>query len=96
MLDSHESLRQYYECSHPRLDTLVELSRNFAFGARLTGAGWGGCVVALVLSSNVEHYINYLKDNYYTKFGLQERINDFVFCTSPNAGACIYKYDVNA
>ncbi|KAH0808618.1 hypothetical protein GEV33_014173 [Tenebrio molitor] len=42
MTDSHESLRDLYECSHPQLDRLVELSRELTFGARLTGAGWGG------------------------------------------------------
>ncbi len=47
--ESHASLRDLYRCSHPRLDELVEMCRSTpgVFGARLTGAGWGGCVVAL-------------------------------------------------
>lgn len=39
MTASHNSLRDLYECSHPRLDELVELSKPFSYGVRLTGAG---------------------------------------------------------
>jgi galactokinase len=49
MLASHRSLRDDFEVSTPELDRLVELSVEAgAHGARLTGAGFGGCVVALV------------------------------------------------
>ncbi len=49
MLDSHRSLRDQFEVSTPLLDRLVELLAGLpgVFGARLTGAGFGGCVVAL-------------------------------------------------
>lgn len=49
MLDSHASLRDDFEVSTSRLDALVEHLRLTpgVFGARLTGAGFGGCVVAL-------------------------------------------------
>ena len=41
---SHESLRDLYECSTPRLDAIVSAARKTpgALGARLVGAGWGG------------------------------------------------------
>ena len=47
---SHASLRDDYEVSCAELDTLVELARatDGVLGARLTGAGFGGCAVALV------------------------------------------------
>ena len=46
--ESHVSLRDDYEVSTPELDTLVvALEGAGALGARLTGAGFGGCVVAL-------------------------------------------------
>jgi galactokinase len=49
MLESHASLRDDYEVSTPELDLLVdELVAAGAAGARLTGAGFGGCVVAVV------------------------------------------------
>jgi galactokinase len=46
---SHESLRDQYECSTPELDWFVEKARQIAGvrGARLTGAGWGGCAIAV-------------------------------------------------
>lgn len=49
MLASHESLRDDFEVSTPVLDALVEdlLATPGVLGARLTGAGFGGCVVAL-------------------------------------------------
>jgi galactokinase len=49
LLASHASLRDDYEVSTPQLDLAVELLvEHGAIGARLTGAGFGGCVVALV------------------------------------------------
>jgi len=49
MVASHESLRDDFEVSTPQLDRLVERLRATpgVHGARLTGAGFGGCVVAL-------------------------------------------------
>jgi len=49
MADSHRSLREDYEVSTPVLDELVDrlLATPGVYGARLTGAGVGGCVVAL-------------------------------------------------
>jgi galactokinase len=46
---SHASLRDDYEVSVPELDTFVDTAREAgALGARLTGAGFGGCAIALV------------------------------------------------
>lgn len=46
--ESHKSLRDDYRVSTPELDTLVDLLTDAgAIGARLTGAGFGGCVVAI-------------------------------------------------
>jgi galactokinase len=48
MLASHESLRTLYACSSPELDWFVErvMREPGVRGARLTGAGWGGCAIA--------------------------------------------------
>src|SRR6266849_34017 len=61
---SHRSLRDDYEVSTPELDAFVEIAiQSAALGARLTGAGFGGCAVALirsedaqVLALSVRHY----------------------------------------
>ncbi len=49
LTESHWSLAHEYEVSTPSLDALVDelTQRSGVFGARLTGAGFGGCVVAL-------------------------------------------------
>lgn len=46
---SHESLRTQYECSTPELDWFVDTAKKIpgVRGARLTGAGWGGCAIAV-------------------------------------------------
>ena len=52
---SHASLRDDYAVSCPELDELVQLARDSgALGARLTGAGFGGCIVALVRTHDAE------------------------------------------
>lgn len=49
---------QLYECSIEDLEELVGLSRSAgALGARLTGAGWGGCSVSLVRDDQVDAFI---------------------------------------
>ncbi len=49
MYQSHQSLRDDYEVSCPELDVLVEIARSVpgVYGARMTGGGFGGCIVAL-------------------------------------------------
>jgi galactokinase len=55
MLESHASLRDDYEVSTPELDHAVELLvAGGALGARLTGAGFGGCVVGLVQRNHAD------------------------------------------
>jgi galactokinase len=55
LLASHASLRDDFEVSTPELDALVEiLVDSGAAGARLTGAGFGGCVVALVQRNHAD------------------------------------------
>jgi galactokinase len=53
MYASHASMRDDYEISTPELDAFVGVAgENGAPGARLTGAGFGGCAIALMPSGN--------------------------------------------
>ena len=52
----HYDHLDHHQCSSSGLDTLVSLSKQCgALGARLTGAGWGGCIVALVINNDGQH-----------------------------------------
>jgi len=58
LLTSHASLRDDYEVSTPELDLLVELVVECgAAGARLTGAGFGGCIVALAQRNHADDIV---------------------------------------
>jgi galactokinase len=56
---SHESLRDLYEVSSAELDLVTGLARRHpaCFGARLTGAGFGGCAIALVSAAGCDGFI---------------------------------------
>lgn len=58
MIASHNSLRDDYEVSCPELDQLVELALQVdgVLGSRMTGGGFGGCTVTLVLILIVQMY----------------------------------------
>jgi galactokinase len=71
---SHESLRDDYRVSTPELDVLVEeLVRAGAYGARLTGAGFGGCVVAISSRSRAEDVITTGMNRYRSAAGREPR-----------------------
>lgn len=59
MNESHESLRDLYEVSCEALDTMVERARAIpgVLGARMTGAGFGGCTVNLVREESVSQFL---------------------------------------
>jgi galactokinase len=65
MYASHASLRDDYEVSTPELDTFVETAKqNGARGARLTGAGFGGCAIALVPEAQTDTVKQACKQNF--------------------------------
>jgi galactokinase len=70
---SHNSLRDDYEVSGPELDALVTIARSVdgVYGARLTGAGFGGCAVALAHRDAVDSLIDAVKAQYPGKSGLE-------------------------
>lgn len=68
---SHESLRDLYEVSCDELDFVVEQSQKFygVAGARMTGAGFGGCAIALVHHYSLAEYQEKLAKAYRNRFG---------------------------
>lgn len=66
MNESHTSLRDDYEVTGKELDTLVELAwkHEGTIGARMTGAGFGGCTVSIVKRSLGEDFINTVSKGY--------------------------------
>ncbi len=63
---SHTSLRHDFEVSSPALDTIAAIAREHpaCYGARMTGAGFGGCAVALVQADAATHFAVEVKAAY--------------------------------
>lgn len=72
MNDSHESLAVDYGVSCPELDAAVEIAREHAgcYGARLTGAGFGGCAIALCHGSVVSEVVEHVDQRYRKRFDM--------------------------
>lgn len=73
MIASHNSLRDDYEVTGKELDTLVEesLKQDGVVGARMTGAGFGGCAVSIVKKDKVEDFIKNVGEAYKEKIGYE-------------------------
>jgi galactokinase len=82
---SHRSMRDLYEISSLELDTMVDLLRAQpgCFGARLTGAGFGGCAVALMAAEAVEAAIPKVAEAYQSR----TRLTPALYPTRAAAGA---------
>ena len=66
LIQSHDSLKDLYEVTGKELDTLVyeAIKAPGCIGARMTGAGFGGCAIALVDKALLEDFIAQVKANY--------------------------------
>ena len=73
---SHASLRDDYEVTGVELDTLVATAQvqPGVLGARMTGAGFGGCAIALVHNSQWENFVNNVKSAYEEVIGYETDI----------------------
>ena len=90
MSSSHESLRNDYEVSSPELDLLVELALGAgAAGARLTGAGFGGCAVALSDPDHLDGVLATLEEGYYQARELSAPLNQILFVAEASKGASV-------
>ena len=76
LVQSHNSLRDLYEVSCRELDIMVELalSKYDIYGARMTGAGFGGCTVNLVKKHTTKKFVETIYDEYKTKTGIEPEI----------------------
>ncbi len=92
---SHTSCRDDYEISCPELEELVRLAQEAgAIGARLTGAGFGGCTVNLVADRDVPTFLTRI-DRYFYRSRLAPplRIFDCRYLFSPQGGAGVIRLD---
>jgi len=73
---SHLSLTNDYEVSCDELDFLVDAARSVTgcVGARMTGAGFGGCAVALVHEEAINDFTEYVKKQYHKSTNLDTDI----------------------
>ncbi|MCR4579002.1 MAG: galactokinase [Treponema sp.] len=78
---SHNSLRDDYEVTGIELDTLVDVASKQpgCIGARMTGAGFGGCAIALVHKDQTEAFIKNVQEGYSKVVGYQ---GGFFACSS--------------
>jgi galactokinase len=76
LVGSHESLRDLYECSRPELDWVVEraITLSGVQGARLTGAGWGGCAIVVGDEDALREAGPVLAREYESRFALVPRL----------------------
>ncbi|OZJ04094.1 hypothetical protein BZG36_03398 [Bifiguratus adelaidae] len=95
MNESQESCAKLFNCSCPEIDEISKIAREAgAYGARLTGAGWGGCTVFLVAEDNVDSFIKEVKEKYYRKRfpDLSEaQLADAILATKPGSGSAVFK-----
>lgn len=73
MVASHDSLRDDYEVTGNELDTIVaeSLKQDGVIGARMTGAGFGGCAVSIVENDKVDSFIENVGKEYKNKIGYE-------------------------
>lgn len=71
MYASHQSLKELYEVSGTELDTIVDFCKTYndCIGARMTGAGFGGCAIALVKRTSFGDFAEKLNVYYKNKIG---------------------------
>ncbi len=71
MNESHNSLRYEYEVTCPELDFVVQEGRkiNGVLGIRMTGAGFGGCTVAIIKDDDIDNYIETVGKAFNREFG---------------------------
>lgn len=73
LIESHNSLRDLYQVTGEELDAMVDVANEFedCLGARMTGAGFGGCAIGIVKKDRVEDFVKFVDKGYKEKIGLE-------------------------
>ncbi len=88
--ESQASLRDDYEVSTPALDEIAEIAGAAgAVGARLTGAGMGGCAIALAKSETVDGVVDALAERFYGPRDFTGSVEDHLFVAEPAGAASV-------
>ncbi len=76
MNESHDSLRRDFEVTNDGLNAMVDEARRApgCFGARMTGAGFGGCAVALVAADKADAFVRQMETEYQKAMGLDPKV----------------------
>lgn len=76
MCESHMSLKNYYEVSSPELDAVVDICASVqgVYGARMTGAGFGGSAICLAKKENADDVVTKLRNEYPKQTGREPLI----------------------
>lgn len=90
---SHGSCRDDYEISCMELEELIAIAKDAgAVGARLTGAGFGGCTVNLVPEPDVPGFLTRIDRYFYrSRLAHSQRVGDYRFIFKPQAGAGVFR-----
>lgn len=98
MNESHESCDVNYGISTPELNALTSIMRDTgAFGARLTGAGFGGCAIALARDTDISKIMESVRELYYGKYlsdshpelSTENKRGNILFSAKPAQGAVV-------
>lgn len=78
MYESHDSLKNLYEVSCYELDLIVDIAKETSgvLGARMTGAGFGGCVIVLIEEQAIENFKTKVTSKYKKEKGLEPGIHE--------------------
>jgi galactokinase len=88
MNESHESLRHDFEVTNDGLNVMVDEARRApgCFGARMTGAGFGGCAVALVAAEKSDAFVRQVESGYRSATSLEPKV---YVCRATNGAAIV-------
>jgi N-acetylgalactosamine kinase len=99
MNQSHVSCSKLYECSSSRVERVQQvcIQAPGALGSRMTGAGWGGCVISLVQTEQIDAFCQHVRNTYYAAFPTNETTNkveaNYMFVTKPSQGSNVFDLD---